>query len=374
MIEELYIHNFRCFENFKLDLRKHQSCLLIGKNGTGKSTVLHALDVLRELCNDTGTLGKLIQEGDFTQGRTNVPITFRISLKLKERSFRYRILFDFPERFSQARIVEEELVVNERIVFSREKADVSLPNGTTFGLDWHVPVLRVINGNPNEPAIREVKEFLGTMILVNPIPDLMSSVDSGTGFAPDGLHSLETNASNFVSLLNDLLVKTPEVYPVLKDYVSQFIPELDAFHNKRLGEYSKQLSVSFRKENTQEKRFSLSFDQLSSGEKCFFLSGLIVAANTVGPGVFCLWDEPDNHLSIDEVGHFVLGLRRMSNHNKGQLLVTSHHSETIRKFSDDNTLVLKRASRFEPTTVGPLSELKYDGDLIDALIRGEIIA
>ena len=43
MLERLYVHNFRCLENFTLDLAGHPSALLIGKNGAGKSTVLRSL-------------------------------------------------------------------------------------------------------------------------------------------------------------------------------------------------------------------------------------------------------------------------------------------------------------------------------------------
>ena len=33
MIERLYVHNFRCLENFTLDLVGRSSALVIGKNG-----------------------------------------------------------------------------------------------------------------------------------------------------------------------------------------------------------------------------------------------------------------------------------------------------------------------------------------------------
>jgi predicted ATP-binding protein involved in virulence len=39
MVERLYIHNFRCLENFEFKPGGATSALLIGKNGSGKSTV-----------------------------------------------------------------------------------------------------------------------------------------------------------------------------------------------------------------------------------------------------------------------------------------------------------------------------------------------
>ena len=85
-----------------------------------------------------------------------------------------------------------------------------------------------------------------------------------------------------------------------------------------------------------------------------------------------MWDEPDNHLSLSQVGQLITGLRKMTNRS-GQFIATTHHPETVRKFSDENTFVLTRQSHLDPTVVRPLSKFTYSGDLINALIRDEII-
>jgi hypothetical protein len=46
----------------------------------------------------------------------------------------------------------------------------------------------------------------------------------------------------------------------------------------------------------------------------------------------------------------------------------------VRKFADDNTFVLTRQSHLDPTLCKSLKEFNYSGDLIDALIRDEVIA
>lgn len=48
----------------------------------------------------------------------------------------------------------------------------------------------------------------------------------------------------------------------------------------------------------------------SSGEKIFFLGAAVLAAQQCYPSLFCFWDEPDNYLSLSEVGHFVVALRK----------------------------------------------------------------
>ena len=49
MIERLYIHNFRCLENFEFKPGDASSALLIGKNGSGKSTLVQALKIVQAI-------------------------------------------------------------------------------------------------------------------------------------------------------------------------------------------------------------------------------------------------------------------------------------------------------------------------------------
>jgi ABC-type multidrug transport system ATPase subunit len=105
------------------------------------------------------------------------------------------------------------------------------------------------------------------------------------------------------------------------------------------------------------------------------ICALILAANaTYGP-LLCFWDEPDSHLALSEVGHFVLALRRAFQ-SGGQFIATSHNPEAIRRFSDENTFVLSRKSHLEPTVVRPLKEVRtsgvFSGDLVGALVRGDL--
>ncbi len=57
MIQRLYVHNFRCLENFVLTLKGMPSALLIGKNGTGKSTIAAVLEVLLAIARGTNRVG-----------------------------------------------------------------------------------------------------------------------------------------------------------------------------------------------------------------------------------------------------------------------------------------------------------------------------
>jgi ABC-type uncharacterized transport system ATPase subunit len=101
------------------------------------------------------------------------------------------------------------------------------------------------------------------------------------------------------------------------------------------------------------------------------ICALVLAANHAYGPLFCFWDEPDNYLAIDEVGHFVIALRKAFQ-NGGQFLTTSHNPEAIRKFAPENTILLHRRSHLDPTIVRRVEDLQISGDLIGALVRGDI--
>jgi predicted ATPase len=74
VIRRLYIHKFRCLENFELSLAGLSSVLLIGNNGSGKTTVRLALEILQRIARGTNRVGDLVKSKDFTGGSTSTMI------------------------------------------------------------------------------------------------------------------------------------------------------------------------------------------------------------------------------------------------------------------------------------------------------------
>lgn len=366
MIERLYVHNFRCLENFSLDLADRPSAVLIGKNGAGKSTVLHALSVLQKIGRGPNRVKNVVSAGDFPRHRKDLPMRFEVDLNLSGTRFKYTVSFEWPPTFFEARISEESLTRDGTVVFTRNQGEVQLAGGASFGLDWHVFAIPVLNERPPARSIQEVRTFFQGLVLLAPIPKLIS------GFSEGPLVELDLEAKNYASCLRALLQQKPKMYSEFDAFVKEVIPDFSSIENIDRGtEGGSQLVVTFEQPETR-KTLTLDFDNLSDGEKCFFLSAYIIAANTVGPPVVCVWDEPDSHLSLSEVGQFIISLRKLVTRG-GQFIATTHHPETIRKFSDENTFVLTRRSHLDPTVAKPLSAHNHSGDLIHALVRDELI-
>jgi predicted ATPase len=124
-------------ENFELHLKDMPSALLIGKNGTGKSTVGSALEVLQRIGRGINRVEQLVLTKDFARGRTDVPIRFELEVLIDKKLYQYTLALELPENFKEFIIFEEQLIVSGEPMYSRQSALVTL--GTAkFMVDWHL--------------------------------------------------------------------------------------------------------------------------------------------------------------------------------------------------------------------------------------------
>ena len=177
---------------------------------------------------------------------------------------------------------------------------------------------------------------------------------------------INPNADNFGAWFTALTAHDPSIYSVIERHVKQYVPDFKDIRNPLVGIEQRSLFVQFAKGDSSA---TIPFREISNGEKCYVLGAMVLAAaQSYGP-LLCFWDEPDSHLAISEVGQFIMELRRAG---KVQFIATSNNPEVIRKFSDENTLLLERPDHFSPPIARRLNELTIHGDLVEALVRGDV--
>ncbi|KAM3100872.1 hypothetical protein ACKFKF_10395 [Phormidesmis sp. 146-12] len=144
------------------------------------------------------------------------------------------------------------------------------------------------------------KTWLARLIILSPIPGLITGDSNGETLKP------RRDGSNFGNWFSGLLSRYPAAYREVDKYLREIMPDIDDIQNQLIGKDLKSMIVRLKQHNTY---LNIDFQDLSDGEKCFFLCAVVLAANKYYGPLFCFWDEPDSYLSLSEVGHFVTSLR-----------------------------------------------------------------
>jgi len=376
VIRRFYVHNFRCLENFELPISGQSSVLLIGKNGAGKTTVGLALEILQRIGRGTNRVGELVKPKDFTRGHTDSPMRFEIEVELASGTYRYGLALEFPSGFKELRVLEERLDLGGKTVYTREAAQVHLETEResrnvknladaakgNFPIDWHLIALPIIQQRSPDDPVPVFKQWLARILVLRPMPSVILGDSTEETLEPN------PEVTDFGAWFSGLIAYAPSAYARMDTYLKQLMPDLLDIKNPIVGKDTRNLVVHF---SDDQRSISISFEELSDGEKCFMICALVLAATQAYGPVFCFWDEPDNYLALSEVGHFVLALRKAFQ-SGGQFIATSHNPEVIRGFSDENTLLLYRSSHLDPTRVRALKDIPVGGDLVGALLRDDI--
>jgi len=369
VIKRFYIHNFRCLLNFELPIQGRPSVLLIGQNGAGKTTVGFALEILQKIARGTNRVGELVKPKDLGRGVANSPMRFEIEVELDRRAYAYSLAFEYPPGFKELRVFQEKLSADGSIVYNRELSTVHLARRepqkeATFFIDWHLVALPIIQQQADQDPVNHFKQWLARSLVLRPIPSLILGHSDDQTLQPD------SGVSNIGAWFGGLIAHAPSAYGRVYEYLKGIMEDLEDITNPSTGTDSRSLSVQF---SAKQGALRLPFEDLSDGEKCFIISALVLAANKAYGPLLCFWDEPDNFLAPSEVGHFVVALRRAFQAG-GQFIATSHNAEAIRRFSDENTIMLYRNSHLEPTQARTLDSIPHSGDLVSAVVRGDLEA
>lgn len=366
MIKRLYIHNFRSLVNFELPIGDLATSLLIGGNGSGKSSVGQALEILRQIGKGNNRIGNLVKPSDMTRWLSGQPVRFEIEADLSGVRYVYHLALELPKNFRELRIMEENLEIDGDLKFTRNVAEIIFPrpdgDPATMSFDWHLSWLSVAQARSENDPIDIFRKWLARMLVLGPIPALISGESTDETLTPD--NSLLTLGDWW----NGLIAHSPAAYAPIASALRRMLPDMSDIKNPVIAKDSRSLEVHFAHD---EKTLVLPFSVLSDGEKCMVIWAMVMAANNAYGPLFCFWDEPDNYLALSEIANFATDLRKAFAEG-GQFLATSHNPETIRSFSDENTFVLFRRHHHEPTRVRPLSDIGYGKDLVAALTRGDI--
>ena len=124
MITRLYANNYKTLVNFELPLGPMN--LLLGANGSGKSTILDAIRLIRSFVCEDETSTVLFPTSSLCRWDARTIQTFELDLRGNEGTYTYRLEIEHDVDGSRCRVKSERLVYDQKLLYSSTLADAQL--------------------------------------------------------------------------------------------------------------------------------------------------------------------------------------------------------------------------------------------------------
>lgn len=359
---------YRAFANFEVKLDNSDTVLVIGENGSGKTSFGKILSILQSVArgeNRSKVLFPLATSNSFFYMEPSILV--EIEADIEGLQYKYQLELELPDGFREYRVKSELLSSTRGIIFERESANVTLYKSTEFkesgrfSLDWHKFALPLVQGGSESTELVKFRNWLARTIVISPETALFDPEVKQPTLEPD------FEASNVGDWFAGLLQSSPRSYNTLVNFLEQGM--LRGFDQIRVESSGlPELMFRFRDDKILTE---VPFRNLSKGEQVSFLAGLVYASMKDSTSGFCFWDEPDSHVSIGKL-HTMMQMFRGRPSGTSQLVMTSHNAELIRTFDPAETLAFSRPGYARPVAVRKAVDLPGTLNLLERSILGEL--
>lgn len=354
MLKRIYIHNYRTFVNF--EWRPPAVCVLVGPNGAGKSALLEVLCLLQDLVVEGKRLDEVGFPSTLTTWRAEAAQTIEIDVSLDGDEFRYRLTLHKESSVQ----ISEELIANGRLLYKVGAEGIQIFSDRTEPASS--PVLTIPAAFQtsflsafetfNFPKLRRFQEYLGSFCHLKPDPLRLGDVATGEDAR------LARDLTNFASWYRARVQEDPDAVVTLRQDLERVLAGFQQLRLQPMPGGIKDLLVRFSfGSNTHD----LQWRQLSEGQR--LLIALYGAYRLSFPkaGLITL-DEIENFVAPAEIQPWLREVVDLVAANDRQLIVVSHHSESINYLAADSIWHMWREHGDGHTRIAPLQPDREAGE------------
>ncbi len=377
MITRIYIDNYKCFSNFEYQPGKNQ--LLLGTNGTGKSSVFAVLAKLHALVVDGHTASEEFPLNTLTRSRAqDEPVqSFELAVAGNGGVYEYSLRLRQGDKDGDCRVGEERLSFRPdgesaaRTLFWRD-LDVgrlyadSFKEGPEVRLDWTRSGLPWVYERKDNTRLTWFKERLRRVLCLQINPANMLARSEKEEATPT------TDLGNYASWYRHFSQEYASlVFPLVEHLKGVFGDEFVSLVLTKEGETTRLLLAEFATSGGSPVRYRL--DELSDGQRALLaLYTVAVYARHMGeagsPGITVCVDEPENYVALREVQPWILEMDDITMETNAQVLIASHHPEFINYYARTD------AVRFSRDGSGPVRVAPFVALEDDPLLPSETVA
>ncbi len=339
MIERVYIDNFRSFSSFEVRLGRVN--LLLGLNGSGKSSFMDVIAGIAENLGSGAEVGQIFSAADLTRWDSRIEQRFELDVRLDDALFEYSLRVRHDGDDKRAALVEEIVERNGQVLFAYRDGQVHLHgNDGTEGA--HFPFRSARSFLPEVEARRENTELFRFLEHVRGIRELKlipTLIDSVTA---DEDPLLRSTGENFASWYRHLAQERSGELHELFEGIRRAIPDFRSLALVGAGKQGRSRDLVVRFDSAAGGQYELEFQALSDGQRALVVLYTLLVEQRSAPRMLML-DEPENFVGLTEIRPWLTALDDALG-NEGQLLMISHHPEVIDALAAERTLWFERAN------------------------------
>lgn len=367
MIKRFYADNYRTLVNFVYEPQRFE--LILGANGSGKTTFAQSLDAIRALVIEGLKAEDLFVPGTLTKWQNKNVQTFELELEDEDlQTFVYTLQIEHWRDKGTSHIIHEELASGGTRLFRFDSKEVHLFNdkgvaGPVFPAAWERSLLAAVPSGPSNRRLTRFREMLSQIYRVRLNPFDMTSISEREDAEP------AFDLSNLASWYRHLSQQEPENVARLWESLKRVIPFFEIISMSSAGAERREFSIKISQASAHDGATSVSarstssqvfsLEDLSEGQRALIALYVLLHC-AVKPGTTLLIDEPENFVALRELQPWLFEMQDRAEDEGGQVVLISHNPEFIDQMAPHHAVQFSRPGNFH-TLVGPFKTEGFEG-------------
>lgn len=385
MIRSLYIDNFKAFNDFTLELKP--LTVLIGTNGSGKTTILQALDLMANFTkmDMDAYLEKRNWKPSELKSKTNkkLHMTFKILFNLDADDIEWTFVLNPVKAKEKIYVISEEIInkTNQMVLLSVDSQGISRFNFQQNLVEKFPPLNMTSSFLKNIDVQRDKAKFPELVALI----EFMAASDSFELLSTEKMRRSSRGETDTIGMGGEKLAAfihglQPEqrrnISQRLQNYVP-FINDVDTEVKGRPGWIEVKVAENFPAE---DKSVTIGPAHISDGTlRMLAISALQETDKTSG---MVLLDEIENGINPHIADKMVNDLIERTTGKQRQIIVTTHSSVMLDYFPADSIVfvwrngdgVVHNQALFENPDLHSQLEYMYPGEVWLNMDERDIVA